>query len=204
MSHRNASHDLTAWLDRHGYRHAHARKQSTPHPYGAKPQVSHAIEATGTSKSADWHDGFKFGKEAAQEEFANYGRASVRATLDQLRAFARRDFDLGQVAGYEQVLEPPFATYHVARDPLPKSSKVEVDTSAYRRNHGSEPKGFANWTFVIGKLDYDRSDDPALYRPAQERGAHQKGVIGLPYSKAKELAIAEAKRRGMLIVGVSS
>jgi hypothetical protein len=200
---RNPRHDLTTWLDQHGYHHAHARKQQTPHPYAAKPEATRAVEGP-VAKSADWHEGFKFGEEAAHEEFANYGRASVRATLDQLRAYARRDFDLGQVAGYARVLEPVFATYSDARDPLPKGAHVEVDTGAYRRNHGSEPKGFANWTFVIGKSSYDRSDDPAIYRPAQERGAHKGGLVGLPYSKAKEYAIAEAKRRGMLVVGVAS
>lgn len=203
MPNRNARRDLTAWLDRHGYQHSHSRRQKTPHSYATKVKTEGPIEET-AAKSADWREGFKFGEEAAQEEFANYGRASVRATLDQLRAFARRDFDLGQVAGYERVLEPPFATYSVEREPLPKGTKIEIDTSSYRRNHGSEPRGFANWTFVIGKRDYDRSDDPALYRPAQERGAHKGGTVGLPYGKAKEYAIAEAKRRGMFVVGVSS
>jgi hypothetical protein len=36
MSHRRPHLDLTAWLDRHGYRHSHARSQKTPHPYATK------------------------------------------------------------------------------------------------------------------------------------------------------------------------
>ena len=193
MPHRNPRHELDNWLDRHGYRHTRA--------HATKPKVEDP--STTNAKSAEYQDGFKFGAEAAHEEFANYGRTSVRSTLDQLKAFARRDFDLGQVAGYENVLEPPFATYTVGTS-LPKGSKIEVDTSAYQMNHGSPPKGFANWTFLIGKRSYDRSNDPAIYKPAQERGAHKGGLVGLPYSKAKEYAIAEAKRRGMLVVGVAS
>ncbi len=200
MSHRDPRSELTAWLDHHGYRRAPSQKPL--HHYATK--ITGVATDTSPPKSADWQDGYKFGKEAAHEEFVNYGRATVRATLDQLRAYARRDFDLGQVAGYEHVLEPPFATYSDPRAPLPRGAKIEIDTSSYRRNHGSEPKGFGDWTFVIGKRDYDRSDDPAIYRPAQERGARKSGVTGLPYSKAKEYAIAEAKRRRMLVVGVAS
>jgi hypothetical protein len=199
MSHRNPNHDLDNWLDRHGYRHARAQQKSR---HATKLKVDDP--STTPTPSAEWQDGFKFGAEAAREEFANYGRASVRATLDQLRAFASRDFDLGQVAGYEHALEPPFAAYSIAGAPLPKGTKIKVDTSAYQMNHGSPPKGFANWTFIIGKRSYDRSDDPAIYRPAQERGAQKGGVVGLPYNKAKEYAVAEAKRRSKLVVGVGS
>lgn len=35
-SHNNPGHDLTAWLNRHGYRHSHARKQGAPHSYASK------------------------------------------------------------------------------------------------------------------------------------------------------------------------
>jgi len=36
MPPRSPHRDLTAWLDRHGYRHSHARQQKTPHPYATK------------------------------------------------------------------------------------------------------------------------------------------------------------------------
>lgn len=38
----SSKHDLDNWLDRHGYHHARARKQKTPHPYAASSPVSHA------------------------------------------------------------------------------------------------------------------------------------------------------------------
>jgi hypothetical protein len=38
MTHRSAHHELNDWLDRNGYRHAHARRQETPHPYGISPR----------------------------------------------------------------------------------------------------------------------------------------------------------------------
>ncbi len=81
--------------------------------------------------------------------------------------------------------------------------QVEVDTSVYRRYHGAEPRGSGNWTFVIGKREYEHSDDPALYRPAESRGVYKAGRPEMPYAKAKEHAIAEAKRRGATIIGVS-
>lgn len=36
MARRTAHHDLNNWLDRHGYHHAHARKEKVPHPYATK------------------------------------------------------------------------------------------------------------------------------------------------------------------------
>ena len=42
MVYRNAHHQLNDWLDRNGYRHSHARRQETPHPYGISPRISHA------------------------------------------------------------------------------------------------------------------------------------------------------------------
>ena len=160
-------------------------------------------------KSKEWSDGFKFGSEAARDEWSRYGRADVKVTLDQLRAYARNDFDLGQVAGYENVLNGQtervtelagkielLGKILAARRPK-RGGDVEVDASLYRRYHGVEPRGRADWTFVIGKLDQGGKDDPALYRPARDRGA-----ADLPYSKARDFAIAEARRRGASLVGV--
>lgn len=75
---------------------------------------------------------------------------------------------------------------------------VKVDTSSYRGSHGAEPRGRANWTFVIGKRTYSTSDDPAIYRPAQARG-----VASLSYAEARKHAVAEAVRRGVSLVGVA-
>ena len=83
-----------------------------------------------------------------------------------------------------------------------RSAKVTVDTTVYRRNHGTEPRGFGNWLFVIGARSYAYSDDPALYRPAEVHGTRRGGHVGLSYSEAKRHAIAEARRRGASVVGV--
>jgi hypothetical protein len=73
---------------------------------------------------------------------------------------------------------------------------VVVDTSTYRQTHGAEPRGRGNWTFVMGKRTYEYSDDPAIYRPAVH-------PAGLPFARAKALAIAKAKREGVELVGVA-
>jgi hypothetical protein len=44
MAHRSVHHDLNTWLDSHGYQHAHARKQTSPHPY-AKSTGKRDIES---------------------------------------------------------------------------------------------------------------------------------------------------------------
>ena len=75
----------------------------------------------------------------------------------------------------------------------------KIDASVYRRYHGAEPRGFGRWTFVMGKTAYEHTDDPALYRPFGMKG----GVEGLTYHRAKAHAIAEGKRRGVAIIGVS-
>jgi hypothetical protein len=42
MKRDSSKHDLNTWLDGHGYHHAHARKQTTPHPYAVSSRMSHA------------------------------------------------------------------------------------------------------------------------------------------------------------------
>jgi len=65
--------------------------------------------------------------------------------------------------------------------------KIKVDDTAYRLAHGGdEPRGRGDWAFVIGAR---------RYQPGTARGAK-----GLPYAKAKDYAIAEAKRHGELSV----
>jgi hypothetical protein len=39
---RSPHYDLNTWLDRHGYHHTYARKQTTPHPYVVSSRMSHA------------------------------------------------------------------------------------------------------------------------------------------------------------------
>jgi len=84
-----------------------------------------------------------------------------------------------------------------------RRSQIELDTSVYRRLHGAEPRGSGNWTFVIGKREYEYNDDPAIYRPA-EAGPLRGGITRpMSFGRARELAMAEAKRRGAVIVGVA-
>lgn len=141
---------------------------------------------------------------------ASYGRRTAQETLEQLAAHARTgggDFVQGQVAGYQDALA------RIGREPVggmaqqgrvsfvplaARPTEVQVDTSVYRGYHGAEPRGRANWTFVIGKIRQEFSDEPALYRPAD-----QHGVSTLPYSKAVKYAVAEAKRRGASVVGIA-
>lgn len=42
MKQRSSKHELDNWLDRHGYSHASARKQTTPHPYAVSSRMDHA------------------------------------------------------------------------------------------------------------------------------------------------------------------
>ena len=80
-----------------------------------------------------------------------------------------------------------------------RRAPIKLDTSVYRRLHGAEPRGSGNWTFVIGKREYAYNDDPAIYRPAES----QAGYPEMSFARARDLAIAEARRRGAVIVGVA-
>lgn len=64
MARRSAHRELSDWLDRNGYAHAHARKkEKTPHPYAVSSRMAHArmIESPATgreifaSKERDHH-----------------------------------------------------------------------------------------------------------------------------------------------------
>lgn len=128
-------------------------------------------------------------------------RAEAQTWLDQQREIADRRgwggyrFELSELRAPKRGGRSSHATR--------RGAGVEVDTSVYRRYHGAEPRGFGDWAFVIGKREFEYSDDPALYRPAQARGAHKGGRPGLSFANAKTHAIAEAKRRGATIVGVA-
>ena len=84
-----------------------------------------------------------------------------------------------------------------------RQAPIKLDTSVYRRLHGAEPRGSGNWTFVIGKREYAYNDDPAIYRPAESQGTHKTGHPEMSFARACDLAIAEARRRGAVIVGVA-
>jgi len=137
--------------------------------------------------------GFESGFEAGREQALH--DAEPRETLRRLRAAARTEFERGLAAGYEHVLG--------GRSSHATKRQVEVDTSVYRRYHGAEPRGSGNWKFVIGAREYAYGDESDLYRPAESRGVYKAGRPQLPYAKAKEYAIAEAKRRGATIIGVA-
>lgn len=84
-----------------------------------------------------------------------------------------------------------------------RRAPIKLDTSVYRRLHGAEPRGSGNWAFVIGKREDAYNDDPAIYRPAELQGTHKAGYPEMSFARARDLAIAEARRRGAVIVGVA-
>lgn len=172
-------------------------------------EVQGVLDQSG-GESAEYESGFRFGQESSREEWAAYGRKTVRETLEQLAAHARSgvgDFVRGQVAGYQDTLaaldrgstsSSMQRGYVSFAPPGGRPTEVRVDTSVYRGYHGVEPRGRGDWTFAIGKVKYEFSDDPAIYRPASARG-----LPALAYGKAKEHAVAEARRRGTSVVGLA-
>lgn len=86
-----------------------------------------------------------------------------------------------------------------------KPAKVEIDTSVYRSNHGVQPRGRGSWAFVMGREDYktnDEIDDEG--RPLVWWARSADGQTSMPFTDAKKLAVAEAQRRGVTLVGVAS
>lgn len=81
-----------------------------------------------------------------------------------------------------------------------QSKRVEVSTAAYRRSHGAEPRGRGGWMFVMGKEDYDYLDEV----DAQGRKVVWSVPHGMSFGEAKKAAVAEARRRGISLVGVCS
>jgi hypothetical protein len=69
--------------------------------------------------------------------------------------------------------------------------KIQFDTSAFKFEHGHTPRGLGSWAFVFGKTDYVTVDE-AWFVPGPAR----------TYTEAKRLAVAEASRRGVTLVGV--
>src|SRR5262249_40596080 len=57
---------------------------------GIEEDVQRVVEQAGRpSESPEYESGFKYGQEASREEWAAYGRKTVRETLEQLSSHAR-------------------------------------------------------------------------------------------------------------------
>jgi hypothetical protein len=65
MTARSPHHELNDWLDRHGYHHAHAQVEKTPHPYARK-----AKSPTGR---------MEFAAKERDHHITTHGRQSLRA-----------------------------------------------------------------------------------------------------------------------------
>lgn len=75
-----------------------------------------------------------------------------------------------------------------------RPAKVRFDMSAWNRSplHRGAPRGRGSWAFMMGALDYEDAADPRVwFAPG-----------GLTYREAKQLAAAEAAKRGVTLVGV--
>ena len=77
-------------------------------------------------------------------------------------------------------------------------NQVKIDTSVYRRSHGAEPRGRGSWAFTMGATDYQFVDQ----KDAQGRKLVWFAPSSSLFGEAKKLAIAEAKARGVTIIGV--
>ena len=76
---------------------------------------------------------------------------------------------------------------------------VVVDATIYRQCHGASPRGVGNWSFVMGQLGYDRVDEV----DDEGRKVVWSAPSQLTFGEAKKLAVAEAVRRGVALVGVA-
>jgi len=81
---------LDNWLNSHGYRHAHARKQKTPHPYTVSPRMDHA-----TRKKS------KAGAYAASGRQGSASRAHATKNTQRLPFSTRKCYacDSGEAVG---------------------------------------------------------------------------------------------------------
>ncbi|MCC6178778.1 MAG: hypothetical protein WAZ94_15070 [Phycisphaerales bacterium] len=71
-----------------------------------------------------------------------------------------------------------------------KAQQVTVDTSEYRKSHGSEPRGRGAWAFVFSWAEAKEGlVESAWFTP---------GSL-LTFGEAKKLAVAEAQRRGSVV-----
>lgn len=76
---------------------------------------------------------------------------------------------------------------------------MKVDTTTFVREHGHAPRGRGGWIFIMGAIDFERIDETD--RAGRPLLWHAPG--GLTFSEAKKLAAAEAKSRGVKLVGVA-
>lgn len=76
-------------------------------------------------------------------------------------------------------------------------TKPTLSTTVYRRNHGAEPRGRGSWCFVMGAEDFDFSDDPRLFWAKTDTST------SMTFAEARKLALGEAARRGVTLVGVA-
>jgi hypothetical protein len=153
------------------------------------------------------HSTIKYDRDDARM-FGRYARRMAQTRAQALANARAEGFAAHQLATVEEGWEAERSETIHSGFADPDSShaarrQVEVDTDVYRRYHGTEPRGFENWTFVIGKREYAHSDDPALYQPAVARGVYKNGHPAMSFARAKEYAIAEAQRRGVSLIGVS-
>lgn len=169
-------------------------------------EAKHHARYGGKSRGRSSHATIKYDRDDARE-FGVYAyrmeqtkaQAQANARAQGFAAHLLDAVEAGWDAERRDTIHGGFVgSSHATR----RRADVEVDTSAYRRTHGAEPRGSGNWKFVIGAREYAYGDESDLYRPAESRGAYKAGRPQLSFAKAKEYAIAEAKRRGATIVGV--
>lgn len=82
---------------------------------------------------------------------------------------------------------------------LRRASSIRIDDSAYRSSHGAAPRGRGSWAFVMGKSDYSFVDE----KDAQGRAVVWFAPGALLFGQAKKLALAEARSRGVSLIGVA-
>lgn len=84
--------------------------------------------------------------------------------------------------------------------PTTPLAAVVVDSNDYEMEYGHKPRGRGAWGFVFGKRDRDAEMNDVWFAGASE--TNKMGRASLTYGEAKRLAVAEAKRRGVSLVGV--
>lgn len=82
--------------------------------------------------------------------------------------------------------------------PAAKKTPVTLSTRVYESNHGAEPRGRGSWCFVMGAADFNFSDDPRLFWAKDEHGS-----ASMTFAAAVKVAVAEARKRGVTLMGVA-
>ena len=76
---------------------------------------------------------------------------------------------------------------------------MRLDTTTYIREHDRAPRGLGSWAFIMGAVDFDRLDE----KDALGREVLWWAPAPLTFAAAKKLALAEARVRGVSVVGVA-